>query len=545
MHRQLAVILTVLLLAATLRFYGLDFGQPPADLIMTDAPPATLPPDAAVHPDEYLFVQRPLRMLLTGERNPKFFHNPSFLINTNLVVFWLTGEYNAISWDDRAMLSARRQAPFRLFFTGRVFSALGGVLAVAGVYAAGRALAGHVAGTTAAALVAVSLPMVQHAHYATTSSLAAGFVAVCLWATLATIRRFHPILFVLAGVAAGLAAGNRYNAAAISLVVFFAGWVHLYNNRTYRRAGWVLLGWVAFPLTFLFTTPHVIFDTAFVWSEFQFITNRYIGIDIDPLNVSPWLGLRYELRYLVTTGLGPVAAMVALVGIVAGVRTRQQAIMLGLVLTYILPYTYVVLRTIRPLWSDQMLVPFIPAVAVVVGLGAARLQRWMPTPLIALLVLTPPLILSISAQAAFTSPDTRYQAALWAADHLPDGAQVHLYGPYNVPLDSHRYTVTHTYGTGETLEIDALRAQNVDYVIVSDAWFRYFENTPYIDPTYAEQMLAPLQAFVTELPMLYHMPRPFVIGTDDPMHTATYWHHPAITIYCLTDHACDQSNQNR
>ena len=79
-------------------------------------------------------------------------------------------------------------------------------------------------------LVAVSMPMVQHSHYATTSSLAAGFALLSIWASLAALRcsqraAIWPRYLALAGIAAGLSAGNRYNAAAVGIVVFLAGWV--------------------------------------------------------------------------------------------------------------------------------------------------------------------------------------------------------------------------------------------------------------------------------------------------------------------------------
>jgi hypothetical protein len=537
-RRELAAVVGLLLLAAALRFTGLSFGQPIPAYAPQDTALDTIHLDTPLHPDEFLFVQRPLRMLLTGELNPKFFHNPSFLINTNFVVFALTDERNNLVWEGREAYGARRQAPFRLFITGRTFSALGGVLAVAATYAAGRVLGGSFTGLAAAGIVAVSVPLVQHAHYSTTSSLAAGFVALCLWSTLLAVQRFRPWAFALAGIGAGLAAGSRYNAAAVSLVVFFAGWALLYQQRTIQRAGWVLLGWVLFPVTFLFTTPHVVFDTAFFLEEFRFITNQYIGDEVSPFNVSPWVGLSYELRYLAIYGLGLPGTVTAVIGVIIAWRQRERAVMTGLLLAYLLPYAYVVLRTIRPLGADQMLTPIIPAVALLAALGADTVRRWVPGAVIWTVLVAPLLVYSLGVVSLFASPDTRYDLHAWAWNHLPPEAHVHLLGPYNVPLDETRYTVTRTYGTGEVVTPDDLRALGADYVIVSDAWLQHFRRASFIDAAFRARMLAVPQSLEVELQQLHTITRPRVPGDGDPLHSATYWHQPGLTVYCLTDTAC-------
>ena len=537
-RRELGAVVGLLLLAAALRLTGLGFGQPIPKYVPQDAVLDTIHVDTPLHPDEFLFTQRPLRMLLTGELNPKFFHNPSFLINMNFVVFALTGERDNLIWEGREAFGARRQAPFRLYLNGRTFSALGGVLAVAATYAAGRVLGGGFVGLAAAGIVAVSVPLVQHAHYSTTSSLAAGFVALCLWATFVSVRRFRIWAFALAGVAAGLAAGNRYNAAAVSLVVFFAGWVLLYRERTVRRAGWVFAGWVLFPLTFVFTTPHVIFDTAFFIEEFQFITNQYIGDEASPFNVSPWLGLRYELRYLAVYGVGVLGAGAAVVCVFVAWRGRQRAVMVALLLGYVVPYAYVVLRTIRPLGADQMLVPIVPAVALFSALGAGVLRRWVPGLFVWVVLLAPLLVYSLGVVSLFAVPDTRYDVQAWAWEHLPPDAHIHLYGPYNVPLDETRYRITRTLGTGEVVTPDELREVRVDYVVVSDAWLQNFQRAAFIPPDFVAAVLAPLDALAADAPVVYQVSRPRVFGDGDPLYSATYWHQPGLTVYCLTDAAC-------
>lgn len=526
----------IVLLAASLRFSGLSFGQPIPEYAPQDVALNTIHENTPLHPDEFLFIQRPLRMLLTGELNPKFFHNPSFLINTNLAVFALTGEQQHLSWEGREEIGARRAAPFRLYINGRTFSALGGILAVAATYGAARFLTHRQGARLAALVVALSLPMVQHAHYTTTSSLSAGFVMLTIWASFASLSRFRWWMFALAGIAAGLAAGSRYNAAAVSLIVFFAGWILLYRERTVSRAGWVLLGWILFPLTFIFTTPHVIFDTAFFLEEFRFITNQYVGNEQNVLNVSPWLGLFHEYRYLIGFGIGWGGAVVALIGFLRVASQRKMNPLFILLLVYLIPYSYVVLRTIRPIGADQMLVPIIPVFALLIGIGAYHLNRyhWLLWGVILIPLAWP------TAQVVyqFNQTDTRYIMQQWIFENVPQGATIHLDGPYNVPLDATLYNVSQTYGTGEFRTLEELINAGVEYVIVSDAWFRHFERALYVDRDEVERVTTHIQAYDDQAQSLFTLPRPQISGYHDPMHTASYWHHPALTLYCLTDTAC-------
>ncbi len=534
------IALAILLLGAALRLTGIAYGQPNPAYAPQDVALNTTHENIPIHPDEFLFVQRPLRMLLTGQLNPKFFHNPSLLINTHLAVFWLTGERQRIDWESRAEFSARRHTPFRLYITGRAFSALGGMLAIAGAYSAARLITGRVGSAAAGAIVAVSVPMVQHAHYTTTSSLAAGFVMLCIWASWLSLRRFVWWRFALAGICAGLAAGCRYNAAAVSIVVFVVGLVSLYRNWTTLGLIWVILGYILFPLTFVFTTPHVIFDTAFVWSEFQSITNQYIGSEASPMNTSHWLGFGYEIRYLAVFGLGLPAALIGVVGTLVSWRVGHRLAVLS-VLAFLIPYAYVVLRTIRPLGADQMLVPIIPVVALFVGVGAEYLYRnlrwrtWATASLLIGVIIVAPLYASLHLLRLFTQPNTRYTAQAWIHDNIPPGAVFHLDGPYNVPLDETLYPWTQTYGGQQAVTVDELRAGRADYLIVSDAWYWQHQRAGFINSAVLAAMAAHLTEIEAAFEQVYSVQRPQIVGTDAPMHSATYWHQPGITIYCIRD----------
>lgn len=536
-------MVAILLLAAALRIVGLTFGQP------HDAQDFSLYPmihdQTPLHPDEYFYVAIPFEMLAQERLNPRFFENPSFLLNLNYVTFWLTcdGTQAACPYQtvDLSQGYLRNYAPFPLYIIGRLYSALGGMITVAAIYALGRLWAAHsglnalFVGRLAAALAAVSLPLVQHAHYATTSSLATGFTALCIWACSSAFvsnpRRAW--LLMLGGVAAGLAAGNRYNAAAVSIVVFVVGLIWLYRYRAWRV---VLASWALFPLTFIITTPFIVLDFATVYEQFRYISGRFTSLDASPLTVTN--GWFYTYRYIVLFGLGVPAALcvpVALWHAWRHRRTLTSGVLVLVVAAFVMPYSIVVLNTPLAFIGDQLTLPVLPVFIVLAAVGLAVLVQnrriWVLLGAGVLLVM--PLALTLPFVISLTQPDTRQQMQAWVYDNLPQGVRLHLVDGYNVPLDAARYDVTQTFDAPVTVE-EAI-AQGVDYLIVSDARQFFVSRVPDVPPTYLQARFASYDV----LTPVYEVARPRWWGDTWMTNNAAYWHNPGLVIYCAAACADD------
>lgn len=542
MRRSEIVFTTLLLLlAAALRLTGIAYGAPEMALHPSDAARNFLPLETPIHPDEYFYVAIPLDMLSKRTLNPDFFENPSFLIYADFVTYALTGAGQGLTPESFRGENQRQFAPFPLYVIGRVYSALGGLLAVAGTYGAARLLGGRFAALCAGLLAAVSLPLVQHAHYATTSSLASGFTMLAVWAALVFWRRGGARWLLLAGAAAGLATANRYNAGAVALLVVGVGLLDLYRCRAVpgavRRGLLVALGaGAAAGAAFFLANPYSLIRFSRFWEDFRYITSSYVagrGVRF----ATPY-GLFFELRYLTLFGLGVPAALLALWGTW---RLRRSAFALAL-LGYLLIYALVVLRTVRPGHSDQLLLPIIPVLALFAGVGAAavnaRLEgcRLVTIGLPLLLVLVP-LSLTVPVVRAFTLPDTRLVMQEWIYRHLPEGALVHLSGSYNVPLDPALYPWTQTYAA-DLKPLAELQAEGVEYVVLSDAWFHDEARGGEMLPADYLRELADYLAGYDAFPLIARQDRLNIPGDDWLMHTASAWHHPALRVYCLTAQAC-------
>lgn len=550
-------ITALLLLAAGLRFVGLSFGQPDPRYAASTFPKGLLQLEAPVHPDEFQFVSIPLRMLVTGEFRTGYLVNPTLLTNLNLVTYWLTGAAAGIDHAPREALeaSARQYAPFHLYVIGRVYSALGGVLGLAAVYATTRLLGGRWAAAAAGLLAAVCFTLVQHSHYTTQTSLSGGLASLCLWASCVALAstRHRRNFYLLACGLAGLAFSSRYNAGAVILVPLLIGLLFLYRDRAARMLRTVLGGGLAFVALFIVGTPYVLVERRVFIEGFLYGFQHYLGGLDNPTTFDN--GLFYVYRHLIVLGVGVPAAAVALVGLYAAWRSRtprqkwlqQNSLFLftGLLLIYLAAYSLVVLRTNR-LGSDQLLVPVIPVVITLAGVGFGWLREHLPasvrlpagvTLLLALVII--PLMLSVQFSRQLAQPDTRQIMQAWFAQSISPGTAVHLNGSYNVPLDEADYPWTQTYG-GQLISSEELAALDARYMIVSDAWYHHiFTSAEVIKPEYLRQ----LQEYLTSLDQRYTLiasiDRSAWTGSDwGVMHTANYWHNPALKVYCLSDAAC-------
>ncbi len=556
-ERSAALIFAValLLFAAGLRFAGLDFGQPDAAYFPSYAPRQMVHPQIHIHPDEYEFVAIPLEMVVRDRLDLEYEY-PSFTALSAYLTYRLTDASAGIAPADREGVGSRSYAPFPLYVIVRVYSALAGVLTVAGAYALARRLGGWTAAACAGLLTAASLTMMQHSHYATSSSMAAAFTVLGLWAGVVALRARRPIAWLAFSAAAmGLATSCRFQMVVAGVVPLLIGLILLGRARTRRQFRLILAAWLAAPLAGVIGSPWAVLGLRDFLRQMWFFVTQYSGYGIysDPAMQTPY-GLLFELRHLALLGVGLPAALAAILGLAAGLgrypgrgrvlRDRGVFLPVSVMLAFLLVYAALALRTTRPLHADQLLVPVIPVVAVLAGLGVAWLVDRLPLPraasapaLIVLLAIWP-LVLSVPAARLFAQPDTRDLMLAWIHEHVPPGSTFYLHGPYNLALDEGVYPNVCTFG-GDTIPLEDLARQGVAYVLVSDMWvYDLGRSSEFIAGTAGAETRAFQAALAERYPVLARIERPQAPGRDWFNNTLFSWHNPTLTLYCLTDAAC-------
>lgn len=549
----------LLLFAAALRIVGISFGQPNPEYFPSYAPYGMIHEHLPVHPDEFYTVALPFDLALRKRLNPEFFNYPGFLINANLTLYHLTGALEGRLLSDRDGALLNSYAPFSLYVLSRAYSVFGSMLAVACAYAIVRLIAGHFAALCAGMLVAVSYTLVQHAHYIKPGTLAGGWMMLAAWASLAALlanqRRSRFRFYLLACGVAGLAATTRYNAAIVTIIVVSMGIVLVVRGRSRRTLLQMVAGWLLIPLVYLLGSPYTLLDFDHFWRDFSYIVGQYIttGEDIHShFLVDPWSGLGLMLTYAALFALGIPAIAFACLGLLVAPWKRDSAgcrhqsgirLFIMLIGLMILVYGLVALRTVRPGHSDALLILVIPYIAVLAGLGAdwlvssIRLPSRLTMPVIALILIIQPLVLSVQVVKMFSQPDTRDIMLAWIHSRVPRGARFFLNGPYNVPLDNALYpNFAHNLSYASALPDGGEH----DYLIYSDAKaFDVLRSQSIVGAELVEEERAYLRELDAAFNRVAEIQRPHWTGSEAMINMAPYWHNPTLIVYCLNQASCE------
>ena len=549
----------LLLFAAALRIIGISYGGLNPDYFPSYAPYGMVHDQLLIQPDEYLNVATPVNMALRKRLNPDFFEYPSLVMNSNLALFTLTGSLEGYSLEPRDGRSLRSYAEHRLYVLSRLYSLAGGMLQVACAYAIGRMLAGRYAALCSGLLVAVCFTLVQHAHYIKPGTLATGWMMLAAWAALASLQaraaraRFR--LLLLAGIATGLAATTRYNAAAIAPLVVSVGLILAYRYRA--RAFWrrVLASWLLMPLVFFAGSPYILRDFGRFWQDFSYIVGQFTttGANVaDYFLVDHMTGLAYIVLYTAVLGLGIPALGFAALSLVACWRGNgawrtlsRGSSRWGVVLIAGLVFLYaaVALRTIRPGHSDNLAMLMMPFVATLAGIGAGWLVERLPVPqrismpAVLLLLIIQPLTLSLQVVQLFSLPDTRHIMLDFVHEHVEPGARFFLNGPYNLPLDEAIYPYKQQF----VVYAPALPSgDEYDYLVYSDALaFDILRSVDIVPPAVIQHQQQILAAHDAAYTRVAEIDRAHWLGSQAMMNTASYWHHPKLILYCLNAASCE------
>lgn len=554
----LAVTL-LLLFAAALRIIGISYGGLNPDYFPSYAAHGMAHEQLPIQPDEYLNVATPVNMALRKRLNPDFFEYPSLVMNSNLALFMLTGSLEGYSLEPRAGRSLRSYAEHRLYVLSRMYSLAGGMLQVACAYAIGRMLAGRYAALCSGLLVAVCFTLVQHAHYIKPGTLATGWMMLAAWAALASLHahdaraRFR--LLLLAGIATGLAATTRYNAAAIAPLVVAVGLILAYRHRD--RAFWrrVFASWMLMPLVFFAGSPYILRDFGRFWQDFSYIVGQFTTTGANVAGyflVDHMTGLAYIVLYTAVLGLGIPALAFAAVspfacwrgnGAAGALCCASSRLGAALIAGLVFLYAVVALRTIRPGHSDNLAMLMMPFVATLAGIGAGWLVERLPVserismPAALLLLIIQPLTLSLQVAQLFSLPDTRHIMLDFVHEHIESGARFFLNGPYNLPLDEAIYPNTQQFVVyAPTLPSGA----EYDYLVYSDALaFDILRSEAIVPPAIIQHQHEILAAHDAAYTRVAEIDRSHWLGSEAMMNTASYWHHPRLILYCLNPASCE------
>jgi hypothetical protein len=313
--RSVALCLAAsMVIGAALRFWALDFGLP-----YTQA-----------RPDETIVIDVVLKFL-RGDIHARFVDYPWFYMYVSTVLNLLRFAWGSLTGAFADLSAYVASWPLNwppFFLIQRGISATLGTLTILGMFALGRRVGGNVVGALSAFFLAVCFLHIRDSHYGTTDITMTFFIVVCMTWLLRADEEGQTRWFVLAGIAAGIAAGTKYNALGLGLPILVTQGLVWFSRDREPRVRWPMFGaGIPFLLVFLVCVPFVFLDFSMFKEELALLYH-YQTLEQAPeaglvLGNGWWHHLSLSLRY----GLGLPLLVTGLAGfVVLAWRSPRKAL---------------------------------------------------------------------------------------------------------------------------------------------------------------------------------------------------------------------------
>lgn len=454
----------ILLLAVALRLWGVTFGLP-----------------YVIQPDEPSVELRVLHMWYAGDLNPHYYVYPSLYYDMQALLAFAVGHVAGLFESD---VLRHPLAHLPLFYlAGRTLTAALGTLTVLVVYLTGRTVSPRL-GLIAALFLAVTAQHVQQSHYITVDAPTALFTALAALFALRALGREGAMRDVLlGGVAAGLAAGTKYNAGVALALPFMAA---LLSARPWRwRLRACAVAAAACAATFVLTTPFALLDRGGAGRPWPFLNSLQVVARHYATGHPGAEGndnALWYVQYLWSNGMMAPLTLLALAGVAVVVARYRRA---GLVLlAFVLPYyallssTYVRFdRNLLPLLPFLALFAAATADALIPPLAVLLRNRAAASALVLGLAAAPSAAVAAQSDFAISHPFSEEVAVAWADAHLPRGATMATENWEGLAFgaSSHHYRTTNLSSLA-TEPYAWFRAQGIRYIVADsytdDAYLR-------------------------------------------------------------------------
>lgn len=423
-------------LGALLRLWGIGFGLP-----------------YTYASDEPNYLLTTLQILKTGDLNPHWWLYPSLMFYVSAVALWVyfifgraTGQFvtvNDLPPPQIVGMGVGKLVVPEEFLVTRGAIALVSTATIVIVYLVARQLHPNKwAALLAALLLAVSPTAVDHSHRIGPDILALFFLLVSVYFAVRIADEPAILNYVCAGISAGLAIGSKYNAGLVlsALIVAHCLWF----GRTFWKRKEIYFAALAMLIGFVIATPFSIFDFSNFWEgvrwqAFSYSTEGHAGQEGNALS--------WYITYLWNNEGGLVLLAAFCTAFFLYARSSKRWILISFPLLYFAFVSQLLIRNARTI---MLIIPFLDVLAAVLIVGITEWAihvRRVPTTLAVIgaffasvLVVVPPLQVTLAANIRLTQVDGRETARQWLEENLVPGTRVALeaYSPY---LDTKRFTV--------------------------------------------------------------------------------------------------------
>ncbi len=347
----------------------------------------------------------------------------------------------------------------QVHLVGRTVSAVFDLVSIVFVYLLGERLYRRRVGLLAAALLAFSPLLIQHAHFFVVDPFLNTFVAAGLYFAVLAQAKGRWLDYGLFGVALGMAVATKINAAPLSLMLVLAASARYFTvaregreRELVRLVGGLALAAVVSLAVFRLLQPYAFSGPGLLgirpnpqWLDNLAVIRQQASGDVDFPPALQWANrtpILFALRNLVLWGMGPAAALLAWAGWGFAVYRSLRGDWRQHLILVVWTGFYFLWQSISFTPSMRYMLPVYPTLAL---LGAWFLwQLWFmaealtgrgrrPAKIAAGALLLAVVGLSAAQAFAFLSiyiqPMTRVAASRWIYANLPGPANLILGGP--------------------------------------------------------------------------------------------------------------------
>jgi len=427
-------IILIVVLAAAVRIWGIDWGLPTARHYFS------------YHPDETVTLLAAMKVnFFEGQLDPGFYNYGSLYIYLVSISVLLVSCLGLIDLSHEDIFSNIGEFA-KLYLTGRVAAVLLGIATVYLVYLLGKRMCGRGVGLLAALFMAAMPIHVMHSRFLAVD-VPATFLVVAALIFAFRIPEGHRLRdYLLSGLFAGLAAGTKYSAGLVILSPIVA---HLATGKAgpFRRvlSGKLASVLIAAAAGFLIGTPGaVLYRHGFARDFLYEFWHAKMGHGF--VFAGTGSGYVYHFTHSLWDGMGLPLLALAAIGILYAFcrRTTGDLILLVFVVAY-----YAVIGAAQVKFA-RYVIPLLPVLAILAArvssdLIAGLLKRGLFAKalgyiavLVLLLITGYTLFYSLALDRVFASTDTRDRAAAWVRNNVLPGSSIGL--PtipwfYTPPLD--------------------------------------------------------------------------------------------------------------
>ena len=420
-YRTQVILILVVLNAALLRFWGLDFGLP----------------NLQCRPDETGVVIKALAFF-GGDLNPHFFRYPTLYFYLLALVFAvymlfrvLLGATPAVLLLDIAM------DPSVYVLLARGVSACLGTLTVLAVFFVAKRFFNMRVGLVAAFLMGVCYLHVRESHFGLTDVTMTFFIVCAMGAVWQVWQRGHRWDYIWAGLLTGWSVSTKYAGVFLVVPVLLAH-VHVWMQKSgtgLLDAFWAgircrnIYGYgLCVGFGFLMFTPFAVLDFSTFWHD---VMAESLHLDEGHAGLAVGRGWWYHAVYTLPGGVGWPMLSGAVLGFVV---VWRKDVWLAVVLMAFPIVFYLVAGKGQTVFVRYM-VPVLPFVCVLcaVGLDAVigRLNLrgvWWAWVILCALVSGPSVYRSVYLDYLFSADDSRVMVARWVDDEVAQGSRIYQSG---------------------------------------------------------------------------------------------------------------------